>query len=125
MEKLLNASSPPLVLPIKKPYESQLTSDKLKQFKEEKSDLDAIEGGEWLTDSHMSPVNEILKNLFPSISGLQNSLYGQNLTFERLSRPFVQIQQSLAGSARSSWITHQLEFMTAEGSQFHWKQRMN
>ena len=51
----------------------------------------AIERGDWLTDIHISSVNNILRHQFPSVSGLQNTLLGQNLTFERMSKPYVQI----------------------------------
>ena len=64
--------------------ESQLTSEKSKQYKKDKPELDVIQRGEWLTDTHTSTVKEILKKLFPSISGLQNPVYGHNLSFKCL-----------------------------------------
>ena len=69
----------------------QLTREELKQSK--KPELDAIRRGEWLTDTHkcISTVNEILKKQFPSISGLQNPVHGQNLISKRLNGPFIQI----------------------------------
>ena len=86
------SSSSLLVLPKQRCSESQLTNENPKQFKEVSPDTVAIERGHWLTDTHISSVNEILKHQFPSISGLQNPLYyGQNLTFERMSEPYVQI----------------------------------
>ena len=91
LEEAISASPSP-ALSRKKCCESKLTSEKTKQFKGE-THLDSIESGDWLTDTHISSVNEILKNRFPTvtISGLQNPLFGQNLTFELLSRPYLQI----------------------------------
>ena len=86
-----DAVSTSLVLPRKNCCESQLTNENPKHFKEVSPDLVAIERGDWLTDTHITMVNEILKHQFPSISGLQNPLQGQNLTFERMSVPYVQI----------------------------------
>ena len=82
-----------LVLPRaqKRCSESQLTSEKSKQFKGESPELNAIQRGEWLTDIHISSVNEILKKQFPLISGLQNPTLGQNLSFKRFHGPFIQI----------------------------------
>ena len=85
------STSSSLELPKKRCSELQLSSEKLKQSKRDKPELDAIQRGEWLTDTHISTVNEILKKQFPSISGLQNPVYGQNLSFKRLNGPFIQI----------------------------------
>ena len=75
--------------------ESQLTVDD-PNFKEDSPDIAAIERGDWLTDTHISLVNEILKYQyqFPSISVLQNLLCGQNITFERMSELYVQIMHT-------------------------------
>ena len=84
------STSPSPALSRKGCCESKLTSDETKQFKGE-THLDSIKSGDWFTDTHISSVNEILKNQFPTISGLQNPLCCQNLTFEHLSRPYLQI----------------------------------
>ena len=83
------STSSSLELPKKRCSELQLTREKLKQSK--KPELDAIQRGEWLTDTHISTVNEILKKQFPSISGLQNPVHGQNFSFKRLNGPFIQM----------------------------------
>ena len=85
------SSSP--VLPKKCCCESKLslTVDSPEQFKGDSLDMAAMERGDWLTDTHTSLVNDILRHQFPSVSGLQNTLLGQNPTFERMSKPYVQI----------------------------------
>ena len=57
------SSSSSLVLPKQRCGESQLTNENPKQFKEVSLDTVAIERGDWLTDTHISSVNEILLSI--------------------------------------------------------------
>lgn len=85
----------PTVLPKKlcsNQSQPSLTNTSQKQPTEDSPDsIAAIERGDWLDDTHITSVNRILHHQFPTVCGLQNPLLGQNLTFERMSKPYVQI----------------------------------
>ena len=44
-----------------------------------------------LKDSHMTTANQLLKQQFPSIRGLQSTLLGQDISFQPMDTPCTQI----------------------------------
>lgn len=54
-------------------------------------EVQIIEKGEWLNDAHISYVNLLLKRQFPSVCGLYDPKFGQDLSFPVSEDPFIQI----------------------------------
>ena len=59
-----------------------------------------IQNGKWLNDIHINAANNLLKSQFPSVSGLHDPKYGQDLSFPNTDSPFVQILH-----AGNHWLT--------------------
>ena len=68
-----------------------MKSSKVKKFELSQSELDIAREGRMLNDSHMTAASQLLKQQFPSIHGLQLTLLGQDLSFEPVDMPFIQI----------------------------------
>lgn len=64
-----------------------LDADTLK----EDFDLASISQGKWLTDVHINAAQKVLLNQFPVIAGFQNTVKSQNLSFNRIVGPYIQI----------------------------------
>ena len=62
-----------------------------KKFELSQSDVDIVRDGRMLTDAHMTAANQLLKRQFPSIRGLQSMLSGQDISFNPVETPFIQI----------------------------------
>lgn len=62
--------------------------------------LEDIEGGRWLNESHINAVNHLLKVQFPSVLGLYDSRFGEDLSFPITKAPFVQMLH-----AKNHWLT--------------------
>lgn len=66
----------------------QLKVNAIKLSNDEISDISS----QWmLTNKHISATNDMLKRQFPDTRGLQPTFLGQNLTFQVVEPPFVQI----------------------------------
>ena len=66
----------------------QQTVNVIKLSKKEISDIGCQR---MLTDKHINAASDMLKREFPDTRGLQPTLLGQNLSFEVVEPPFVQI----------------------------------
>lgn len=62
--------------------------------------LQCILSGKWLNDTHINAASQLLKVQFPSVSGLHDTKYGQDLSFPETDSQFVQILHS-----KSHWLT--------------------
>jgi len=51
--------------------------------------------GKWLNNTHINAANRLLKAQFPSVLGLHDTKYGQDLSFPSTDSPFVQINHWL------------------------------
>lgn len=56
-----------------------------------KQEISQIHRQQMLTDKHISAVNVMLQRQFPETRGLQPTIRGQNLSFQVVEPPFVQI----------------------------------
>lgn len=71
-----------------------------KQSSYKQPSLQDICSGKWLNDTHINAVNYLLKAQFPSVPGLHDTKYGQDLSFPTTESLFVQILH-----AENHWLT--------------------
>ena len=64
--------------------------------------LKEIVNGEWLNDTHIKAVCDLLKTQFPSVCGLHDPKLGEDLSFPDTDFPFIQILH-----AGDHWLTVQ------------------
>ena len=72
----------------------------LKQTSYKILSLREIQNGKWLNDTHINAASYLLKDQFPSVSGLHDTRYRQDLSFPSTKSPFVQILH-----AENHWLT--------------------
>ena len=65
--------------------------------------LKEIVNGEWLNDTHIKAVCDLLKTQFPSIFGSHDPKLGEDLSFPDTDFPFIQI----LATAGNHWLTLQ------------------
>ena len=75
----------------KKPRKNPLEYAQKKVATLSKKEISNITSQQILTDKHISAANELLKRQFPETRGLQPTFLGQNLTFQVVKPPFVQV----------------------------------
>ena len=76
------------------------TRKTLKQTSYKIPSLREIQNGKWLNDTHINAASYLLKDQFPSVSGLHDTRYRQDLSFPSAKSPFVQILH-----AENHWLT--------------------
>ena len=62
--------------------------------------LREIQNGKWRNDTHINAASYLLKDQFPSVSGLHDTRYRQDLSFSSAKSSFVQILH-----AENHWLT--------------------
>ena len=74
---------------------------KVNGIKLSRDEISDISSQQMLTDKHISAANDLLKRQFPDARGLQPTFLGQNLTFQVVEPPFVQILHA----GKNHWMT--------------------